>query len=201
MAIKVNGTTVINDSRALSNIASVDATTVAALGAAGVGGGDVQTVVVTWNTHAAFTKPADGLNNIGSIDSDGTSTTPPSNKRIMQTPALTNGVTAEIQFFFPTPSVYSRRGSYWGSQIVCAHYDSSAGLWKRLANFGAWTSDITWPYTTELLPLASYGSGDYFEIYATDVYDGQGGTNTAQYNDNLSFNANTLSIKLTKLAV
>ena len=37
MAIKVNGTTVINDSRALTNIASVDATTVAALGAAGVG--------------------------------------------------------------------------------------------------------------------------------------------------------------------
>jgi len=39
MAIKVGGTTVIDDSRALSNIASVDATTVAALGAAGVGGG------------------------------------------------------------------------------------------------------------------------------------------------------------------
>ena len=38
MAIKVNGTTVINDSRALTNIASVDATTVAAIGAAGVGG-------------------------------------------------------------------------------------------------------------------------------------------------------------------
>ena len=39
MAIKVNGTTVIDDSRALSNIASVDATTVAALENAGVGGG------------------------------------------------------------------------------------------------------------------------------------------------------------------
>jgi hypothetical protein len=38
MAIKVNGTTVINDSRALSNIASVDATTAAAIGNAGVGG-------------------------------------------------------------------------------------------------------------------------------------------------------------------
>ena len=37
MAIKVNGTTVINDSRQLQNVASVDATTVAALGAAGVG--------------------------------------------------------------------------------------------------------------------------------------------------------------------
>ena len=39
MAIKVGGTTVVSDARELSNIASVDATTVAALGAAGVGGG------------------------------------------------------------------------------------------------------------------------------------------------------------------
>ena len=38
MAIKVNGTTVINDSRALTNIASVDATTATAITAAGVGG-------------------------------------------------------------------------------------------------------------------------------------------------------------------
>ena len=39
MAIQVGGTTVINNSRQLQNIASVDATTVAALGSAGVGGG------------------------------------------------------------------------------------------------------------------------------------------------------------------
>lgn len=38
MAIQVGGTTVINNSRALSNIASIDATTAAAIGAAGVGG-------------------------------------------------------------------------------------------------------------------------------------------------------------------
>ena len=38
MAIKVNGTTVINDSRSLTNIASVDATTKNAIEAAGVGG-------------------------------------------------------------------------------------------------------------------------------------------------------------------
>jgi len=38
MAIKVNGTTVINDSRQLQNVASLDATTVTAIGAAGVGG-------------------------------------------------------------------------------------------------------------------------------------------------------------------
>ena len=41
MAIKVGGTTVIDDSRALSNIASVDATTATAIGAAGVGGSTV----------------------------------------------------------------------------------------------------------------------------------------------------------------
>ena len=37
MAIKVGGTTVIDDSRALNNISSVDATTVTALSTAGAG--------------------------------------------------------------------------------------------------------------------------------------------------------------------
>ena len=42
MALKVGGTEVITNARQLSNIASVDATTVAALGTAGVGGGGGQ---------------------------------------------------------------------------------------------------------------------------------------------------------------
>ncbi len=65
MAIKVNGTTVINDSRALTNIASVDATTVAALGAAGVGGGggapsppNWSSATVTKNSTGSWSKPA-----------------------------------------------------------------------------------------------------------------------------------------------
>ena len=41
MAIQVNGTQVIGNSRELTNITSVDATTVAAFGAAGVGGGNL----------------------------------------------------------------------------------------------------------------------------------------------------------------
>jgi len=52
MAIKVNGTTVIDDSRALSNIASVDATTVAALDAAGVGGGGFEPQAVSGTSQA-----------------------------------------------------------------------------------------------------------------------------------------------------
>ena len=52
MAIKVNGTTVIDDSRALSNIASFDATTVAALDAAGVGGGGFEPQAVSGTSQA-----------------------------------------------------------------------------------------------------------------------------------------------------
>ena len=52
MAIKISGTTVINDSRELNNITSVDATTVAALGAAGVGGGGTFEFTTGANTTA-----------------------------------------------------------------------------------------------------------------------------------------------------
>ena len=57
MAIKVNGTEVISDSRALNNIASVDATTVASLGAAGVGGGGLKSVQA-FTSSGTWTKPS-----------------------------------------------------------------------------------------------------------------------------------------------
>jgi len=69
MAIKIGGTTVINDSRALTNIASVDATTVAALGAAGVGG------AATWKT---ITTIADSTTRTSSYQSAFTQVTMPS---------------------------------------------------------------------------------------------------------------------------
>jgi hypothetical protein len=57
MAIQVNGTEVISNSRALNNIASADATTVATLNSAGVGGGgiaygDTQAQIVANYGHA-----------------------------------------------------------------------------------------------------------------------------------------------------
>ena len=67
MALKVGGTEVITNARQLSNIASVDATTVAALGAAGVGGGG-----------GSFDAVASGAISNGdpvSLNSDGTVTT------------------------------------------------------------------------------------------------------------------------------
>jgi hypothetical protein len=53
MAIQVSGTSVINDSRQLQNIASVDSTTAASITAAGVGGGPDLYVVPTWGSPQA----------------------------------------------------------------------------------------------------------------------------------------------------
>jgi len=50
MAIQIGGTTVVNNSRALKNIASVDSTTAASITAAGVGGGGATSVSYGSNT-------------------------------------------------------------------------------------------------------------------------------------------------------
>ena len=64
MAIKVGGTTVIDDSRALSNIASVDAATVTALSTAGAGlpsqTGNTGKVLTTDGSAASWTDPGGG---------------------------------------------------------------------------------------------------------------------------------------------
>jgi hypothetical protein len=68
MAIKVGGTTVIDDSRALNNITSVDATTVAALGTAGVGGGGgVFEATADGNITAGETVYLKGTGNVDAI--------------------------------------------------------------------------------------------------------------------------------------
>ena len=63
MAIKVSGTTVIDDSRGLINIASVDATTATAITEAGVGGG---------GTHEFVASGAISTGDVVVLNSDGT---------------------------------------------------------------------------------------------------------------------------------
>ncbi len=64
MAIKVGGTTVVDDSRQLANIASVDATTVTALSTAGAGlpsqTGNTGKVLTTNGSAASWTDPGGG---------------------------------------------------------------------------------------------------------------------------------------------
>ena len=61
MAIQVSGTEVISNSRALNNIASVDATTATAIGAAGVGGSTVylgETLITSNISYVQYNFPA-----------------------------------------------------------------------------------------------------------------------------------------------
>ena len=61
MAIQVNGTEVISNSRALNNITSIDATTAASITAAGVGGGGTSASSTTFTSSGTWTKPS-GVN-------------------------------------------------------------------------------------------------------------------------------------------
>ncbi len=69
MAIQVSGTQVIGNSRELTNIASVDATTAAAIGAAGVGGGDAPTPP-NWLSPTATVSSTGTWSKPGSIGND-----------------------------------------------------------------------------------------------------------------------------------
>ena len=71
MAIQVGGTTVVNDSRQLQNIASLDATTTATIGAAA--GGDP-----TWRTHTTISDSTERTSNHTVLNA----VTLPSNDRI-----------------------------------------------------------------------------------------------------------------------
>ena len=64
MAIKIAGTTVVDDSRGLTNIASIDAATATAIGAAGVGGGGSQDFVAK---GAVSNGDLVGLNSDGTV--------------------------------------------------------------------------------------------------------------------------------------
>jgi hypothetical protein len=68
MAIQVGGTTVVNNSRALQNIASVDATTAASITAAGVGGGS-GVAGISWATVVSGTTV-----NLDGVATDGSGT-------------------------------------------------------------------------------------------------------------------------------
>ena len=123
MAIQVSGTEVISNARALNNIASVDATTAAAITAAGVGGGG--TVDLT----------ADGSissGNVVGISGNGTvSTTAP--------------LFGPISAFSSASRVYS--SGYWDqatNKVVVASADSAANNMKIRVGTIASNGAISW---------------------------------------------------------
>lgn len=70
MAIQISGTTVVNDSRQLQNIASLDSTTTSTIQAAGPTGSFAQGAWVNWNAQSSTSIRDDG--NVSSITDYGT---------------------------------------------------------------------------------------------------------------------------------
>lgn len=92
MAIQVSGTTVVDDSRNLTNIASVDATTVASISAAGVGGGGTHDFVAS---GAISNGDIVILNSDGTVTVAGNVTIPQSiGSRIQFEPAFSEGISS-----------------------------------------------------------------------------------------------------------
>jgi len=118
MAIQVSGTTVIDDSRNLTNITSVDATTVASISAAGVGGGGTHDFVAS---GAISNGDVVILNSDGTVTVAGNVTIPQSiGSRVAYEPAYTERV-ASVHDPISNRIVitYADGGnSYYGTAVV-----------------------------------------------------------------------------------
>lgn len=141
MAIKVNGTTVINDSRALSNIASVDATTAAAIGAAGVGGGGTVDLVADGSITAG---DAVGINSDGKAQ-------------------VATGLTG-ADYVFTTSTTNSYRSSISGmssTKAVVVYVDNSGNIKGKVVTI----SPTSLSYGSEFTISNSQSPGYLYSVY------------------------------------
>jgi hypothetical protein len=140
MAIKVNGTTVINDSRQLQNVASIDATTVAALGAAGVGGANISETAIlnpslntwdarqvpesNWNYNYSFT----GLPPSGTYATIKTFT----GSALVAVTGELNTTSTSDSTFMSNYSTFPGEGAYAGYQMLVYFYDASQNITQQV---------------------------------------------------------------------
>lgn len=200
MAIQVNGTTVIDNSRQLTNIASVDSTTVAALGAAGVGGGEISFVAATSTLSGSFTKPADAYsitNNLITNFNDTFSGRPADKYRVINTAVSTGDTIVDLTYTVQNPNTFSlRSGGYWGDEIIVGIENTSNNTCRAFANIAAgWTSQTSFPVTWNT-GLVILKQNERACIWISDAYTGG-----QQYNSNLVLGSGDAIIKLDKLAI
>ena len=203
MAIQVSGTSVINNSRQLQNIASVDSTTAASITAAGVGGGTIGFSSATTYNSSTFTKPNNGTNIFMTYYNSTTmkevSGTVPSTYEIVQTPAFSSSAVVEVVFKLPTPNTFSQRQGYWGDVIIFGVKNTTTNKSTALFLTSApWNTQTGFPAEAKTF-LTSADANDRFFIAASDVYNNSAGTGFA--NSNLVFNANTANIIVKTLTI
>ena len=135
MAIQVNGTEVISNSRALNNIASVDATTVAAFGAAGVGG------LTATETTSALAFSYTGTTTFGYEDIGIISTSQPTSNIVYASKTISSGVSlASIHSVTAASGFTPYIAIYYGATIGLMHWD---GTYLRMLARGHHESDLS----------------------------------------------------------
>ena len=172
MAIKVGGTTVIDDSRALTNIASVDATTVAALGTAGVGGGGAQ-----------FDFTADGAITAG--------------KAVALTSEGKAKITVQSSFAGPSASntSYNLSGDHCMDIAICPRtgrglqifLDSGGGSNESVRGVGFTQSGGTFTFGSQVAIQSGDAKNENVAVVATGRADGEFAVFYQKGNDNFIY--------------
>ena len=142
MAIHVSGTEVISNSRALNNIASVDATTVAALGAAGVGGANFSDTTVlnssfnTWDARAVAEASWNYGHTFTGLPPSGTYATIRSytSQKLVSLQGELNTTSTADSTFISNYSTTPGATEYSGYFLVVYHYDASANKCEQILN-------------------------------------------------------------------
>ena len=196
MAIKVSGTTVVNDSRALQNISSVDSATVTALNNAGVGGSSYANKTANFTASAgdlltanttggAFTitlpsNPSTG-DSVGIIDVNrswvtNSLTVAASGKTITDT----RGVTVSNSVVFTASKalefIYRADGQWYFKQTVSGEFPSLLFIpsdWTSpdvtLTGSGTWSAPASWKEEDVIVMYLTCGGGQA----AAFIYSGQ----------------------------
>ena len=200
MAIQVSGTSVINNSRQLQNIASVDSATVTALNNAGVGGGTIGFNTTNTSQSGSFTKPNDGYSIIDTffngVYNSLTNGVPSSSYEVVVQSAVASATLGQIVSAVSGATTHTQRQSYWGDVLAVGKKNTVTNKSMLFANMAAgWTTKTVFPvsFTSGIIIL---DANDRVCIWCSDAYTGGG-----VYNSNLVLGSGASTLSLRSLTI
>jgi hypothetical protein len=138
MAIQVSGTEVISNARALTNVASIDATTAAAITAGGVGGGGSRTFTASGSITAGQPVGIVSTNTVAQITSG-----------IWGTPAYVDASINGYQVCFAYDSVNQKVAAFWLDS------DNQQTLYAKIGTMST-SGVVTWGSLSTIGTISNY---------------------------------------------
>jgi len=174
MAIKIAGTTVVDNSRGLTNIASVDATTATAIGAAGVGGG---------GTHEFVASGAISNGDVVVVNADGTVSVVAEAPPFAGTPEVFES--ARVDYVSAVLDISSNKvvvfytdaaNSYYGTAVVGTVSGTSISFGTPVVFKSAFTAFISSTYDSNTNKIVTSYRDDSNTNYGTSIVGTVSGT-------------------------